>query len=91
MRCDLCPLSDPEDTCPEAEGKYGRPKMDNKTTIVRCRECIFYEPENSCNWCSHPKGLCNPGESDFCSYGKEREKPINSAPLNQEERWLKTV
>lgn len=23
MRCDLCPLSDPEDTCPEAEGKFG--------------------------------------------------------------------
>lgn len=23
MRCDCCPLSDPEDTCPEAEGKYG--------------------------------------------------------------------
>ena len=53
---------------------------------VRCRECIFYDPENSSNWCSHPKGLCNPGESDFCSYGQEREKPVNSTPLNQEER-----
>lgn len=65
--------------------------MDNKTTVVRCWQCIFYEPQNNCNWCSHPKGLCNPGESDFCSYGKEREKPINLAQLNQEERWLKTV
>lgn len=23
MKCDYCPLSDPEDVCPEAEGKYG--------------------------------------------------------------------
>ncbi len=23
MRCDYCPLSAPEDVCPEAEGKYG--------------------------------------------------------------------
>nr|DAI28622.1 MAG TPA: hypothetical protein [Caudoviricetes sp.] len=59
--------------------------------VIRCQKCIFYDPANCSNWCSHPKGLCNPGESDFCSYGKERAKPINSAPLNQEERWLKTV
>lgn len=43
--------------------------------VVRCQKCIFYDPANCNNWCSHPKGLCNPGESDFCSYGKE---PINS-------------
>lgn len=30
-------------------------------------------------------------QGGFCSYGKERAKPTNSAPLNQEERWLKTV
>lgn len=24
MRCDYCPLSNPEDTCPEAEGEYGQ-------------------------------------------------------------------
>nr|DAL40715.1 MAG TPA_asm: Radical SAM superfamily [Caudoviricetes sp.] len=23
MRCEYCPLSDPEDVCPEAEGAYG--------------------------------------------------------------------
>lgn len=23
MRCEYCPLSDPEDVCPEAEGSYG--------------------------------------------------------------------
>lgn len=56
--------------------------------VVRCRDCISYDPVNSSNWCSHPKGLCNPGESDFCSYG---QAPTNSAPLIQEERWLKTV
>ena len=39
--------------------------------VERCQKCIFYDPANCSNWCSHPKGLCNPGESDFCSYGKE--------------------
>lgn len=62
--------------------------MSSEITIVRCAQCIFYDPENCSNWCSHPKGLCNPGESDFCSYG---QAPINSIPLNQEKRWLKTV
>lgn len=41
--------------------------------VVRCQKCIFYDPANCSNWCSHPKGLCNPGESDFCSYGKRKE------------------
>lgn len=40
--------------------------------VVRCQKCIFYDPANCSNWCSHPKGLCNPGESDFCSYGRTR-------------------
>lgn len=39
--------------------------------LERCQKCIFYDPANCSNWCSHHKGLCNPGESDFCSYGKE--------------------
>lgn len=42
--------------------------------VIRCRDCIFYDPENSSNWCSHPKGLCNPGESDFCSYGQRKNQ-----------------
>ena len=41
--------------------------------MVRCGKCIFYDPESCSNWCRHPKGLCNPGESDFCSYGKRKE------------------
>ena len=40
--------------------------------VVRCQKCIFYDPANCSNWCCHPKGLCNPGESDFCSYGRTR-------------------
>lgn len=40
--------------------------------VVRCQKCIFYDPANCSNWCSHPKGLCNPVESDFCSYGRTR-------------------
>ena len=66
--------------------------MDNSVVdavpVIRCRGCISYDPVNSSNWCSHPKGLCNPGESDFCSYG---QAPTNSVPLIQEERWMKTV
>lgn len=42
--------------------------------VIRCRDCIFYDPENSSNWCSHPKGLCNPGESDFCSYSQRKNQ-----------------
>ena len=34
MRCDLCPLSDPEDTCPEAEGKYG---IEHKDGMLGCK------------------------------------------------------
>lgn len=42
--------------------------------VVRCGKCIFYDPESCSNRCRHPKGLCNPGESDFCSYGKRKDK-----------------
>lgn len=42
--------------------------------VVRCQKCIFYDPENRSNWCSHPTGLCNPGKSDFCSYGKRKKE-----------------
>lgn len=41
--------------------------------VVRCGKCIFYDPESCSNRCRHPKGLCNPGESDFCSYGRTQE------------------
>lgn len=34
MRCDCCPLSDPEDTCPEAEGEYG---IEHKDGVCGCR------------------------------------------------------
>lgn len=34
MRCDLCPLSDPEDTCPEAEGKFG---IEHKDGMLGCK------------------------------------------------------
>ena len=34
MRCDYCPLSDPEDTCPEAEGEYG---IEHKDGVCGCR------------------------------------------------------
>lgn len=34
MRCDLCPLSDREDTCPEAEGKFG---IEHKDGVLGCK------------------------------------------------------
>nr|DAK62603.1 MAG TPA: 4Fe-4S dicluster domain protein [Caudoviricetes sp.] len=65
--------------------------MSNETTIVQCRECIFFCPEDAYDRCINHNGLFNPVEYCFCSYGQEREQPTNSTPLNQEERWLKTV
>lgn len=69
--------------------------------IVRCRDCKFWEPYGSkgtrnaggpLEWeggCMKWRGRHL--ESDFCSYGKEKKRPADSAPLNQEERWMKTV
>ena len=34
MRCDRCPLSNPEDVCPEAEGKYG---IEHKDGMLGCK------------------------------------------------------
>lgn len=34
MRCDYCPLSDPEDVCAEAEGEYG---IEHKDGVLGCR------------------------------------------------------
>lgn len=34
MRCDLCPLSDPEDVCPEAEGRIG---LVHKDGVLGCK------------------------------------------------------
>ena len=34
MRCEYCPLSDPEDVCPEAEGKFG---IEHKDGMLGCK------------------------------------------------------
>ena len=34
MRCDCCPLSDPEDVCPEAEGSHG---LEHKDGVLGCK------------------------------------------------------
>lgn len=69
--------------------------------VIRCRECKFWEPyggkgtrnaEGPLEWeggCMKWRGRHL--ESDFCSYGKEKKRPTNSAPLGQEGRWMKTV
>ena len=33
MRCDCCPLADPEDVCPEAEGSHG---LEHKDGVLGC-------------------------------------------------------
>lgn len=35
MRYDLCPLSNPEDVCPEAEGEYGIEHKDGTLGCMR--------------------------------------------------------
>lgn len=47
---------------------------DDVVLMVRCRDCIFHAPENETDWCTHPKGIENPADDDFCSYGKLKEK-----------------
>lgn len=75
--------------------------IDATIAVIRCRDCKFWEPygikgtrnaEGPLEWeggCMKWRGRHL--ESDFCSYGKEKKRPENSAPLNQEERWLKTI
>lgn len=71
--------------------------------VVRCRECRYYAVSGATtSFCIHPGGMKFTSDSDYCSRGKRRaiwdnsqlkqqEHPIESTPLNQEERWLKTV
>lgn len=64
--------------------------LDNAPTVdavpvIRCRECTHYNGHRHCDY--FYQAVLN---DDFCSYG-EKKRPTNSAPLNQEERWLKTV
>ena len=69
--------------------------------VVRCKDCIHRLGDEYPMCMLHTEPCANArgykgeavcvGMDGFCSYGKERAKPINSAPLNQEERWLKTV
>lgn len=64
--------------------------------VVRCRDCIHRLGDEYPMCMLHTEPCANArgykGEAvcvemdGFCSYGKERTKPINSAPLNQEEK-----
>ena len=56
--------------------------------VVRCKDCKYYKPDEFECGCDFAGGLPYVKADDFCSYG---QGPINSTPLNQEERWLKTV
>lgn len=100
--CNLIDSVLPADVEPVRYGRWGK-KQGGFWEFAACSLCGEKTPTvgimpNFCPNCgakmeledetNDDKGLCNPGESDFCSYG---QAPINSTPVNQEERWLKTV
>lgn len=55
MRCDLCPLSDPEDVCPEAEGKFG---IEHKDGVLGCKHPRSWVEKRDEEYCNH---LCEMG------------------------------
>lgn len=54
MRCDLCPLSDPEDTCPEAEGKFG---IEHKDGMLGCKHPKSWVEKRDEEYSKHMVGL----------------------------------
>ena len=94
--CNLIDCVLPADVEPVRHGRWGK-KQGGFWEFAACSLCGEKTPTvgiipNYCPNCGAKMELddkhCNPGESGFCSYG---QAPINSIPLNQEERWLKTV
>lgn len=42
--------------------------------VIRCNDCKYYEIGKECKpYCNHIKGLNEPKDYDFCSYGERRE------------------
>lgn len=41
--------------------------------VVRCRECVYYEPLDDTRPYDCPKGLCGVSNDDYCSYGERSE------------------
>lgn len=50
MRYDLCPLSNPEDVCPEAEGKYGIEHKDGTLGCKHPRNWVKKQGEENSNY-----------------------------------------
>lgn len=50
MRCDLCPLSDPEDVCPEAEGRIG---LVHKDGVLGCKHPRSWAEKRSDAYATH--------------------------------------
>ncbi len=50
MRCDCCPLSDPEDTCPEADGKYG---INHKDGVLGCSHPWNWVNKRDMEYCEY--------------------------------------
>ena len=51
-----------------------RKELDNRVEVVRCKACMYCDPEN--RHCDHPQGTHVPigrKPDDFCSYGERRE------------------
>lgn len=53
MRCDCCPLSDPEDVCPEAEGKYGLEHKDGALGCSHPRNWVEKRNAEYSEYCYH--------------------------------------
>lgn len=61
MRCDCCPLSDPEDTCPEADGKYG---INHKDGVLGCSHPWNWVNKRDIDGYNNSKGVMI--EHEYC-------------------------
>lgn len=41
--------------------------------VVRCKDCINYEPDKYFDGCVFPAGLNCPEPDDFCSHGERKD------------------
>ncbi|MDB7955314.1 hypothetical protein [Flavonifractor plautii] len=56
-------------------------------SVVRCRECKYYKPEEYFSPCVLPQGLECAKPDDFCSYGQRKEAHLDEAI----EKYLKII
>lgn len=52
---------------------------DNCVSVVRCKACKYYKPDEYECGCDFAGGLPYVKENDFCSYGKRKDGDDNAA------------